>query len=72
MASKQAREAAKKYWQSVIDQQIEVAQEIIADGSYKDNPEKTKIFTQTVMALDHLKKFPKFIDSLKEDGKKKK
>ena len=70
MADKRAYDAAKRYWQSVIDEQIDVAKEIIEDGSYKENPERAKIFSQTALAVEYMEKVPAFIDKLKNDEKK--
>jgi|TARA_R110000796_G_scaffold141973_2_gene258383 hypothetical protein len=70
MATKKAYEAASKYWQSVIDQQIDVVQEIIEDGSYKEDKQKAEMFFKSAMAIEHMQKVPELIDRLKNEKKK--
>lgn len=70
MATKEAYEAASKYWQSVIDQQIDIVEEIIEDGSYKENKEKAEILFKSSMAIEHMEKVPELINRLKNEKKK--
>jgi hypothetical protein len=69
MATKKAYDAAKKYWEDIINQQIDVVKEIVEDGSYKESKEKSQMLAQTAIAIEHMEKIPKLIDSLKNEKK---